>query len=84
MSGEVERYHVQRAVKTIREFIENEWVMRERVFRARPQMRAAKLAECDQALRALDWLLERLYDARPDLRPAEEPQAEQPPLLEMG
>ena len=82
MKGDAERYHVQRAVKIIREFIENEWAMRERVFRARPQMRAAKLAECAQALRALDWLLERLYDARPELRPEPEPQAEQLPLVE--
>ncbi len=84
MSGEVERYHVLRAVKTIREFIENEWAMREQVFKHYPTRRAAKLAECDQALRAFDWLLERLYEARPDLRPEPDPQAEQPPLLEMG
>ncbi len=83
MKGDAERYHVQRAVKVIRRFIENEWAMRERVFRARPQMRAAKLAECDRALRALDWLLERLYEARSDLRPQPEPQAEQPSLLEV-
>ena len=49
MNAETERYHVQRAVRIITQFI---------------------------------WLLERLYEARPDLRPEPEPQAVQPSLFE--
>ena len=81
MDVNAERYHVQRAVRIITQFIENERAMREKVFKHYPTRRAAKLAECDQALQALGWLMERLYTARPDLRPKPEPQAEQPPLL---
>ena len=47
-----------------------------------PDSEKQKLAEADQALRAFEWLMERLYEARPDLRPEPEPQAEQPSLLE--
>ena len=83
MDVEAERYHVQRAVRIITQFIQNERAMRERTFRHAPHTRAQKLAECDQALRAFDWLLERLYRARPDLRPEPEPQVEQPSLLEV-
>ena len=82
MNVEAERYHVQRAVRIICQFIEHERAMREKVFKHYPTQRAAKVAECDQALRAFHWLMERLYAARPDLRPVEEPEAEQPPLLE--
>ena len=63
MNAEAERYHVRQAVRIIRQFIENERAMRERV--------------------SFTWLVERLYTARPDLRPEPEPQAEQPPLLEV-
>ena len=83
MNVEAERYHVRRAVRIITQFIQNERAMREKVFKHYPTQRAAKVAECDQALRAFDWLMERLYTARPDLRPAEEPQAEQLPLVEI-
>ena len=82
MNAETERYHVRRAEKIIRQFIQNERAMRERTFRHAPHTRAQKLAECDQALRAFAWLMERLYRARPDLRPEPEPRAEQPLLLE--
>ena len=83
MDVNAEHYHVQRAVRIIRGFIENERAMRERVFRHAPRVRAEKVAEADQALRAFDWLLERLYQARPDLRPVEQPQVEQLPLVEV-
>ncbi len=83
MNSETERYHVHRAAKIIRHFIENERAMRKRVFASRPRVQKQKVAEADQALRAFDWLMERLYAARPDLRPEPEPQAEQLPLLEV-
>jgi len=83
MNSEAERYHVRRAESIVRQFIQNERAMRERVFRHAPHTRAEKVAEADQALRAFEWLLERLYAARPDLRPVEEPQAEQLPLVEV-
>ena len=83
MNVEAERYHVRRAVNIITRFIQNERAMRERVFRHEPRTRAEKVAEADQALRAFEWLMERLYAARPDLRPVEEPQAEQLPLVEV-
>ena len=83
MHPDSERYHVRRAVRIIRRFIENERAMRERVLRHTPRTQREKLAECDQALRAFEWLMERLYAARPDLRPEPEPQVEQPTLLEM-
>lgn len=82
MNIKAERYHVRRAVRIIRQFIENERAMRERVFRHAPRTRAEKVTEADQALKAFNWLMERLYTARPDLRPEPEPQAEQPLLLE--
>ncbi len=82
MNPDIERHHVQQAAKTIREFIENEWVMREKVFKHYPTRRAAKLAECNRALEALDRLLEYLYAARPDLRPGPEPSVEQLALFE--
>ncbi len=83
MNAEAERYHVQRAVRIIRQFIENERAMRERVFASRPRVKRQKVEEADRALRAFDWLMERLYRARPDLRPEPEPQAEQLPLVEV-
>ena len=83
MNPDVERHHVRRAEKIIRQFIQNERTMREKVFKHYPTRRAAKVAEADRALNALDWLLERLYEARPDLRPEPEPQAEQLPLVEV-
>ncbi len=61
-----ERYHVHRAVRIVTRFIQHERAMREKVLRHYPQTRAAKLAEVDQTLRAFTWLLERLYEARPD------------------
>ena len=83
VDANAERYHVQRAVRIIRRFIENERAMRERVLRHTPRTQREKLAECDQALRAFEWLMERLYAARPDLRPVAKPQAEQLPLVEV-
>ncbi len=83
MNAETERYHVQRAVRIIRRFIRDERAMRERVFASRPRVKRQKVEEADRALRAFDWLLERLYRARPDLRPEPEPQVEQPSLLEV-
>ena len=82
MDVEAERYHVRRAVTLITRFIRDERAMRERVFASRPRVKRQKMAEADRALRAFDWLLERLYRARPDLRPEPEPWSEQPLLLE--
>jgi len=83
MNTGAERYHVQRAVRIVTQFIENERAMRERVFASRPRVKKQKVAEANQALRAFEWLMERLYAIRPDLRPEPEPQAEQLPLVEV-
>ncbi len=47
MDANTERHHVQRAVRIITQFIQNERAMREKVFKHYPTRRTAKVAECD-------------------------------------